>query len=548
MTQLLTTEDGRNAAIVAKKFLLQRRLSRFFKSRLPIAVEEYENTGVFDLATLLGQLNDAHDPEILTLFRLLGLSGGLGETVADMEIHVDGTAGSDETGDGTAASPFQTLWFFDFLPKRVKHKIDIVFTGNVGDGTFDMVFDHVFSGNGCINIIGSGAPTQIAGPFTVTAVTNFAGGIAATSIDSNIAPGAAYEGMFVQAADGADQGKAAAVYDVAAGSTVIQTGPVIFNGLAPADQINIVEPTPVLTLHSLYGYASGEKNVWSFSYRRNRIVFMNMKLVLPNDQESEERFVWNNRCHTQFSFVQANVTSFAEAHINLYGYVNDGASVSTNVEALANSGVQNLNDEVTGSHSTMAGMTIATNTPIYTRGESKIKRVSMPPLQWYFEKANAELEYCFADWYESIDSQTNFSNCLGRGRQAGAAPFNGCAFYARRSHMTTYYCSCLTSNNMFGFVEGSRGLIAHTDLDATFTVVRYCIYCEGLAQVEFIGDETNPNAIPSEDGICFQGFDDLGSPGDPWEDPWAIDAVDGASHGGALFGMGAVVQHTRLFG
>lgn len=544
MTNLLTTEDGRNAAIVAKKFLIQRRLSRFFKSRLPIAVEEYENTGVFDLATLLGQLNEAHDPEILTLYRLLGLSGGLVETVADMRIYIDGTTGSDETGEGTITNPYSTLWFFDYLPKRIKHKIDIVFTGEIGDGTFDMVFDHVFSGDGSINIIGSGAPTQIAGPYVVSAKTYLAGGIAATSIDSNIAPGAAYEGMFVQASSGAAQGIASPIYDIGAASTVIQTGMIIFAGLVPADEINIVEPTPILNLHSLHGYAAGEKSTWNFNYRRNRIVFMNMKIVFPSEQESEERFVWNNRCHTQFSFVQTSMTSVGNPFLTLDGYINDGSSISTDADILANCGVINLNDATDGAHSTMAGMSIMTNSPVFTRNEAKIKRVSVSNVQWYFEKSSAELEHCFAQWFECDQSNIKFSNCLGVGRVFGAAPFSGCAFLAKRSTMNVEFGCCLTSNNAFGWIEGSLGALTRCDLDATFSVVEFAIYCEPTGRLEVIGPEVNLNGIPSTNGICFQFFDDPGSPGNPWVDPQAISAVDGSSWGTAL-ATGGSVWHTK---
>jgi len=544
MTNLLQTTNGRAAALVAKNFLLQRRMSRFFKSRLPIAVEQYETTGIFDMATFLGALNEGHDPEILTLFELLGLSGALGVTVQDMSIYVD-ALGSDETGDGSAAKPFGSLWFFDYLPKRVNHKIEIVISGTVVDGSFDLMFDHTFSGDGSINFIGDGAPTQIAGPFTVSAVTAFAGGIAGTKIDSNIGAGAPYAGKFVEAIDGADAHVCAVIDHIKAGSTVIHTGPAIFNAIAAPDQIRVIEPTPILQIRSLYGYARGEKKAWNFTYRRNRIVFMNMKLVLSSQQESEDRFVWENQCHTQFSFVQLQLLSMGTIKLTLSGYVNDGSSISTTAEALTNSGLLNLNDAMTGSHSTQVGLASISLGGLYTRGESKIKRVAHPQ-KWYVERASSEFEYCFASSFLCFHSNAKFSNCLAIGFSVLAAPHNGGGFIASNSRMYCNLCSTFGTDNMFVFIENSSGVIYQTDLDVPFTTARYCIYCEGLAKVEVIGDETNLNALPSQNAICMQGYNDPGAPGAPWEDPYAITAVDGAAYGGALPGDGPVVQHTRL--
>ena len=112
MSDLLNTSEGRNVIIEAQRFLLKRRLARFFKRNLAIDFEQYEKgLGEFDLSTLLGQLNVAWDDELRDLYRLLGTVGGLTESIAETEINVNPATGSDITGTGSADRPYASLWF-----------------------------------------------------------------------------------------------------------------------------------------------------------------------------------------------------------------------------------------------------------------------------------------------------------------------------------------------------------------------------------------------------------------------------------------------------
>ncbi len=154
MSNLMNTTEGRNALIEAQKYLLRRRLSRFFKRNLVVNFNEYLAGGQFNIQGLLGQLNAINDPEIIELYRLLGIVGGLDVTVADMDIHVNAITGSDETGDGSATNPYATLWFVNSLPKKLKHRIIIYLqTDIVCNDTlcFDQTIAHT---NGQIFIVG----------------------------------------------------------------------------------------------------------------------------------------------------------------------------------------------------------------------------------------------------------------------------------------------------------------------------------------------------------------------------------------------------------
>ena len=134
MSNLLTDQEGRDVVVTAQRYLIQRRLSRFFKRTFVIAFDDYENTGYFDLSILLGQLNEAHDPELRALFRLLALTGALPTTFETLEVYVDGTTGNDISGDGSATHPFKTLWFVDYLPKTILHPVRIVIADNCNAG------------------------------------------------------------------------------------------------------------------------------------------------------------------------------------------------------------------------------------------------------------------------------------------------------------------------------------------------------------------------------------------------------------------------------
>lgn len=92
-------------------------------------------------------------------------------TFADMDIYVNGTSGSDTTGDGSASAPFATFGkAFSVIPQVIKHVVTI----RPAAGTytsFPAFVERVYQG-GTIVIDASGVtPTSLSGPHTIAAVT-----------------------------------------------------------------------------------------------------------------------------------------------------------------------------------------------------------------------------------------------------------------------------------------------------------------------------------------------------------------------------------------
>lgn len=159
MSNLLNDAEGRNIVVTAQRYLLERRLSRFFKRNLVIDYDQWSNGGDFDLATLLGQLNPAWDDELRDLYRLLGSIGGLSESLADATYYVDSVNGSDVTGTGSAATPYASLWFLPNLPKKINHIFRILILEDLT--ITDLLIDSEIGDGGSLSIVGVGAETSV---------------------------------------------------------------------------------------------------------------------------------------------------------------------------------------------------------------------------------------------------------------------------------------------------------------------------------------------------------------------------------------------------
>jgi hypothetical protein len=523
MTNLLTTNDGRAAATVAKNFLLQRRLSRFFKSRLPISVEEYLNTGVFDIETLLGELNEAHDAEILTLYHLLGLSGGLSQTVSDIQIYVDGTTGDDETGDGTAANPYKTLWFMSNLPKTIAHSIVILISGTVGDGTQDLIFDQTFTGDGSINIIGVGAPEVIAGPFTITANDLFASACA-NALACNVIAGADYAGHFARMKTGADINRVAAIEFVHPTIQALFVPPAIFDSTVPTDEFDVVRPAPKLAISNLIGAAKGYRDLSTFEERASRISFCNLQIELTVQgpvgplQRTQQKFVWRNLLNSQFTFCQVTIPGAYQAIFS--GDINNRSAIFEDMESLSSTGITNLNNGITGATPYMAGLTFR-DMPysVEVRGTHEIHHVFGNGI-WVLESAVGQIKYCFGNYFDIRDSIESMHLILTYGHVSGGAYHNGAGFVCKRGHAYIESCSVAISDNLCAQYDGGNIATIACDLDPTYTSVRYCYYIEGTNLMEVQGDVTNQNGVPTINGVVFQMFNPAA------EDGFAIPAVD----------------------
>jgi len=165
MSNLLATEEGRAALFEARNYLLRRRLSRFFKRNLVIDYDRWSHgSAEFDLSTLLGQLNPAHDDEILDLYRLLGTFGGLETSLGDVSIYVDADNGDDQTGTGSSDRPMASLWFVPYLPRKINHFYRIILMSDIDmsgvNGQY-LDFDQNIGSGGCLTLAGYGPEEEV---------------------------------------------------------------------------------------------------------------------------------------------------------------------------------------------------------------------------------------------------------------------------------------------------------------------------------------------------------------------------------------------------
>jgi hypothetical protein len=131
MSNLLTTDEGRLAVRQATVEQLLHRMSRFFHRTTVIAFNNWLNGANFDLSTVIGELNELHDPEVLKLLEAISLFGGLQSSLMDMTFYV--SSQGTLTGTGTMTDPFLTPGqALSVLPKYIDHDYRILLQG---DGT-----------------------------------------------------------------------------------------------------------------------------------------------------------------------------------------------------------------------------------------------------------------------------------------------------------------------------------------------------------------------------------------------------------------------------
>ena len=255
MSNIMQTAAGRLAMRHAAIDVIRMRMRRWFERNTVIAFNDYLIDGELDYATIVGELNVAHDTEIYQLNDLLNWLLAGEATTQDRTFYVD-PSGSDETGLGTAARPFASLEFLTYsLPRLINHEIRI----NLAAGNYDYFPDfnlsnHIVKGDGCIILDASGATYPVVeGTYTIntiTAHTGLVGGF--TAIANNINPVAGpgwipdeHAGNFVHFRTGACAGQCYAIIHNTA--TDLRIG-VDWFGAAPGDTFDIVTCPAVFNL------------------------------------------------------------------------------------------------------------------------------------------------------------------------------------------------------------------------------------------------------------------------------------------------------------
>jgi hypothetical protein len=315
MSNLLNTAEGRNVVIEAQRHLLRRRISRFFKRNLVIDYEQFsKGLAEFDLGTLLGQLNPAWDDELIDLYRLLGVIGGLSESIADTSIYVNPTTGSDITGTGSLTRPYASLWFLgddpdlsgsmtpNMLPRRINHNYRILIYGNVVfPGTLTLTHD--FGDNGCLSLIGVGEEVEVLAGLggALTAVVNQQ--TCAREFDTSVAPTLGCLPYFIQFTSGLDERNVAGVLRVDNAASKVWTRHNPVSNTAVADTYRYVRPAWKLTVDGLIVDCRGSRYVGStVNYRGSRIVFCNLDIEVEEHGFGIERVSYLSGVPICFAF------------------------------------------------------------------------------------------------------------------------------------------------------------------------------------------------------------------------------------------------------
>jgi hypothetical protein len=481
MSDLLLTEAGRSAILTAQRFLLQRRLSKYFKRNLVIDYNQWLATGEFTLSTLLGQLNKARDPEILNLFNLLGMVGGLPASVSDMSIYVNPVTGSDITGTGTASNPYASLWFIGTLPKRIDHSYRILLSSSIAPNS-DMILDFDFGPFGSLSFIGVGAPTTVAGPFTVATTGNI-GANAGRFVQATAPIGADPSNNFVMMTSGVDINKVAGIHSLAAADTIsVLEG--ALSSIAPGDTMNIVRPTVKLTVRNLICCCHNRAAYASDVNNGSRLNFVNLQVEITNSANTELNcLVIDNTCSQSMSFVQLIPPDAGNALIR--SNLNDQSSKDSALTTLSTSGISNLHPYTTDP--TPAGLTIQDIGKAYpvTAEGGMIKWVgSRGRIDW---RKTAELRSVSAEWINAAYVNSNLYKVLVQGTTPGDG--SGGAIELNTCHVQIRGLIALNSDNIITVRSNSEITVSETGADATYsTITGYAFWIGGIARVEVDDD------------------------------------------------------------
>jgi hypothetical protein len=166
------------------------------------------------------------------------------QTYQDVTLYVS-TLGSDATGLGSSVRPYGTvIRAFQDIPKKIDHHVRIFITEGEYANAFPSEINFEYGENGCLSIFGIGAPTVVAGPFTVESVSrNSTHTEIALEVDGVTWDANAFRGCWVQYELGALSGKAYSVYGNTA-DTVTSIADFTYHSLVEAgDTFSVIKPS-----------------------------------------------------------------------------------------------------------------------------------------------------------------------------------------------------------------------------------------------------------------------------------------------------------------
>ena len=352
MANLLATSEGRLMLQRITSYLGERRMSRRLKRAFYIAFKNYEVTGAFDQATLLNNLNSLDQDEVLAIGRMLG-DMGLFElsTQSDMSIYVDGTAGSDVTGDGSTANPYQTLEFLNdrMFPKFINHKVRILLATDVSNAD-QIAFSQVLGPNGSLTVAGIGNATVVstsvgAGPFSLVAVGRlgppnvaFQFQVAETFIVDEL------YGKWIRFRDGFAAGQCMPLHDNIPSTLWTRGGwDESGGGIAPGDTFDFIEPPVTLTAPGFYSGLRGPDSELAMGNYGSSFNLLNLTVDISGGQLQDRKFHIRNEMESQISFVTVRNSGAAGDASYIDSDLNYRSSKDPDSIALLNTDIVNMN-------------------------------------------------------------------------------------------------------------------------------------------------------------------------------------------------------------
>lgn len=348
MTQLLLDNEGREAIREGIIHLAKRRLSRRWKRAFVVAFEAWRISGTFDRSVLIDAMNDAHDDEVRDLYRLLASVGALPVTIGDLEYNVNQDTGSDITGDGSAAAPYATMWFLDYLPATIRYHVRILIHSDHSEYNIN-TSRFVFEQDGFLTFSGVSAPEVLSSGHLADSVllgynaTHFAAPVA---LEEALAGG-----WWVQKTNaGIYQNWAAPILSNKPDIVYYPAGDGTELIVAAADTVRFIRPALTLTVKNLVLAHKATYQRLGMYYASNRVTFCNLRVDVD---QSASGITKNAVIEAPTAFTFCSLISKNSLHID--GKINASASSDAALDTVSESTVKNLS-------STTAGMGPGVNT------------------------------------------------------------------------------------------------------------------------------------------------------------------------------------------
>ena len=283
MTQLLLDNEGREAIREGIIHLAKRRLSRRWKRAFVVAFEAWRISGTFDRSVLIDAMNDAHDDEVRDLYRLLASVGALPVTIGDLEYNVNQDTGSDITGDGSAAAPYATMWFLDYLPQTIRHHVRILIHSDHSEYNIN-TSRFTFEKEGFLSFVGVSAPEVLSSGHIVSAVMQYYNAVqftAPVALEEALAGGWWLQemtaGAFQYWAHPILTNKADIIYYPVGDGTALTPN--------PGDSMRIIRPALELTIENvILGHSASADRQGGAYGASTRVTFCNLRIDVTSGQ------------------------------------------------------------------------------------------------------------------------------------------------------------------------------------------------------------------------------------------------------------------------